>query len=104
MANTNAYLWNGEGENPYYGFLAWADYIIVTADSASMISEAATTGKPVYMVDLAGGSARFDKLHAALLRNGIIRTFAGTLQDYSYTPLDDATMVAEEIRMRLKNK
>ena len=32
--NTNKnFIWNNEGENPYWGMLAWADYIIVTSDS-----------------------------------------------------------------------
>lgn len=98
----NALLWDGTGENPYHGFLAWADYIIVTADSASMLSEAATTGKPVYMATLEGGSARLDRLHDALLDNGIIRKFEGKLEPYSYTPLDDAAMVTGEIRKHWK--
>jgi len=98
----NALLWDGTGDNPYHGFLAWADYIIVTADSASMLSEAATTGKPVYMAALEGGSARFDRLHNALLHKGIIRKFEGKLEPYRYTPLDDAAMVAGEIRKRWK--
>lgn len=98
----NAYVWNGTSDNPYHGFLAWADYIIVTADSASMLSEAATTGKPVYMAALAGGSARFDRLHNALLDGGIIRNFEGKLEAYDYTALNDAAMVAGEIRNRLK--
>lgn len=98
----NIYLWDGTGDNPYHGFLAWADYIIVTADSASMISEAATTGKPVYMAALEGGSARFDRLHNSLLNKGIIRNFKGKLEPYDYTPLNDAAMVAEEIRKRMK--
>lgn len=97
------YIWNGEGENPYHGFLAWADYIIVTADSASMISDAATTGKPVYMAPLEGGSARFDRLHKGLLEKGVIRKFEGRLEHYNYTPLNDAAMVAAEIRKRMKS-
>jgi len=99
----NIYIWDGNGDNPYHGFLAWADYIIVTADSASMISEAATTGKPVYVAPLAGGSARFDRLHNALLEKRVIRNFEGKLDVYDYTPLNDAAMVAEEIRRRMKN-
>ena len=98
----NAYIWDGSGDNPYHGFLAWADYIIVTADSASMLSEAATTGKPVYMAALAGGSARFDRLHDTLLEGGIIRKFEGKLDAYDYTALNDAAMVAGEIRKRRK--
>ncbi|MBI4031474.1 MAG: mitochondrial fission ELM1 family protein, partial [Proteobacteria bacterium] len=93
---------NGMDENPYHGFLAWADYIIVTSDSASMISEAATTGKPVYMEYLEGGSTRFDRFHNDLLDKGMIRKFEGKLEPYSYTPLNDAAMVADGIRKRWK--
>lgn len=53
-------------ENPYLGFLAVADEIIVTADSISMLSEAYATGKPVHMFDLGAGtlSMRHDALVA----------------------------------------
>lgn len=100
--NKNSLFWDGAGENPYHGFLSWADYIIVTEDSASMISEAATTGKPVYTVPLEGGSARFDRLHNSLRGKGIIRKFEGKLEPYSYTPPNDAAMVAGEIKKRMK--
>lgn len=53
-------------DNPYLGFLAVADEIIVTADSISMLSEAYATGKPVHMFDLGAGalSMRHDALMA----------------------------------------
>jgi mitochondrial fission protein ELM1 len=35
--------------NPYYAFLALSGAIVTTADSVSMMSEACTTGKPVYI-------------------------------------------------------
>ena len=34
------YVWDGTGENPYFGMLALADAIVVTVDSVSMVSEA----------------------------------------------------------------
>ncbi len=37
------------GENPYRGYLACADVFVITADSESMLSEACSTGKPVYV-------------------------------------------------------
>ena len=43
------YLWGSSGVNPYMGFLACADNIIVTGDSVSMASEACGTGKPVFI-------------------------------------------------------
>ena len=45
---------NGDPQNPYLGVLAWADRLIVTADSIAMLSEACATGKPVKMFDLGG--------------------------------------------------
>ncbi len=94
------YFWNGEGENPYFAYLALADYILVTADSASMISEACTTGKPVYMIELDGGAKRIDRLHAHLIEKGCLRIFDGQLETYEYTPLNDARMVADEVKKR----
>jgi uncharacterized protein len=41
-------------ENPYRGFLAAADEIVVTGDSISMLAEATATGKPVSIFDLGG--------------------------------------------------
>lgn len=43
------YLWGDTAENPYGGFLACADNIVVTADSVSMCCEATGTGKPIYL-------------------------------------------------------
>ena len=40
---------DGQGENPYLGYLALADILVVTGESESMLAEAAATGKPVYV-------------------------------------------------------
>jgi len=49
------YRWQpNDSANPYLGMLAWADQLIVTADSIAMLSEACATGKPVSMFDLGG--------------------------------------------------
>lgn len=44
------YFWGASGENPYAGFLACADNIVITADSVSMCCEATATGKPLYLM------------------------------------------------------
>lgn len=38
-----------EAENPYFGYLALADAIVVTGESESMLSEACRVGAPVYI-------------------------------------------------------
>ena len=43
------YYWGTEGDNPYSGFLALADNIVITADSVSMCCEATGAGKPLYL-------------------------------------------------------
>ncbi len=97
LRGTDAFIWDGTGDNPYHGMLAWADYILVTADSVSMISDAGSTGKPVYMIPLEGGSKRFDSFHRALAAKGVIRPFDGTLEHWSYPRLNAAQIVASAI-------
>lgn len=41
-----------ESANPYLGYLNAADILVVTGDSESMLAEAVTTGKPVYIYPL----------------------------------------------------
>lgn len=95
------YFWDGTGTNPYFGMLAWADYILVTADSVSMLGDAATTGKPVYVIGLDGGTPRFDKFHKNLVDKGIARPFKGVLEHWHYPPLADSARIADEIRTRM---
>ncbi len=45
---------HGGEKNPYLAFLALADEFIVTGESASMLAEAAATGKPLHVFDPTG--------------------------------------------------
>ena len=46
------YRWKpDDADNPYLGYLALADRFIVTVDSASLLAEACTTGKPVVLFE-----------------------------------------------------
>ncbi|MDI9350099.1 MAG: mitochondrial fission ELM1 family protein [Candidatus Symbiobacter sp.] len=113
------FLWEGSGENPYFGMLAWADHLVVTSDSVSMISEAAATGQPVHVFFLpTGGTGRFLKKIAAILRPqaesggkfahfhqnfaelGIIRDLAVAsdgLAHWSYPLLSESERAAREV-------
>lgn len=102
LSRLPAVLWDGSGPNPYFGYLGLADAIVVTCDSVSMASEAASTGKPVYVFDLPGHSAKFDAFHAGLRHAGVSRRFTGTLDTWSYVPPDDTARVAAEVRRRLE--
>jgi len=102
LADLPAYIWDGSGENPYFGMLGTADAILVTADSVSMISEAAATGKPVHIVELEGGSDKFARFHQGMREAGITRLFNGTLEEWHYAPPDDTARAAAEIRRRFQ--
>ncbi len=96
-----AVIWDGTGENPYFAFLAHADALVVSGDSVNMVSEAAATGKPVFVAELKGGSAKFDRFHRAMHEAGVTRPFAGRLEKWSYRPPDDTLRVAGEIKRRM---
>lgn len=93
-----AEIWDGSGENPYFAYLAFADAILVTADSISMVSEAAATGRPVHVIDLPGGNAKFARFHAAMRRAGITRPFAGKIEHWTYSVPDDTLRAGERLR------
>lgn len=104
LTDIPAFVWDGQGHNPYYGMLALADYILVTCDSVNMLSEACTTGKPTYVIDLPGGSDKFRRFHQSLRDDGLARAFTGKLEKYVYPPLNDMQLVAERIRGMLTVK
>ena len=91
-------IWDGSGENPYFAFLAVADAFLVTADSVSMISEAAATGKPVHVFGLNGGNAKFARFHAAMEAAAITRQFTGRLESWSYPVPDDTARAGAALR------
>jgi mitochondrial fission protein ELM1 len=93
-----AKIWNMTGDNPYYAYLAVADAFLVTADSVSMISEAAATGKPVHVIELDGGDAKFTRFHRAMQEAGITRPFAGRVESWRYQPLDDTARAGAALR------
>jgi uncharacterized protein len=101
LRGTRHYLWDLTGENPYFGLLGLADFIVVTCDSVNMISEAASTGKPVFVEMLPGGSAKSARFLNYMRSAGITRTFDGSLAGYSYTPLDETARVAQRVRQLL---
>jgi uncharacterized protein len=104
LSSEKCIFWDGQGENPYLAMLGTADYFLVTSDSASMVSEACSTGKPVHIIELEGGNDRFTRFHTSLQNDGITRPFKGKLENWSYSPLtctqDAARLVIEKMNER----
>lgn len=98
LEDVPAYIWDGQGANPYFGMLGLADTILATCDSVNMVSEACFTGKPVYVIQLPGGSDKFRRFHQSLRDDGYTRAFEGKLEAWAYPPLDDVRLVADRVR------
>ncbi len=97
----DAWVWDGTGDNPYFGMLALADAIVVTEDSVSMISEACATHAPVYVARLPGRSRRIRQFTQYLIEDGRVREFAGRYEPWPVQPLDDTQAAADDMRHRL---
>ena len=74
------FFWDGTGENPYVALLALADAVVVTADSANMVGEAAATGAPVLLFELPGAYAKHRAFFKVLERCGAVKPFTGRLE------------------------
>ncbi len=101
LAPFGAYIWDGTGENPYFGMLGLADAIIVTADSVSMVSEAAATSAPVFLVRLPGKSARIGAFMDMMVADGRAQDFAGGLDLWDAAPMDDTPAAGAALRALL---
>jgi hypothetical protein len=82
-------VWDGTGDNPYFAFLALSDAIVATEDSVNMVTEAAGTGKPVYVQRLKGNSRRLARFHELMQERGATRPFEGKLESRPYPPIND---------------
>ena len=87
----------------YLSSLALAKYIIVTCDSISMISEAALTGKPLYVATIPAirSDKRFQKFRNLLEDMNIIRKLEYELDTWNYEILDETNRIAKQIKVKL---
>ena len=87
----------------YLSSLALSKYIVVTCDSSSMISEAALTGKPIYvgMLPSLKNDYRFKKFRDLFKELNIIRELGDNLEIWSYERLDETNRIAQEIKKKI---
>ena len=91
------------GDNPYFGFLALADAIVVTGDSVSMCCEAVAAPAPVFIWAPEGWvAAKHARLHHRLFALGAARPLIGaaSLAAWDRARPDAAALVAQAIRDR----
>jgi mitochondrial fission protein ELM1 len=109
LRGDRTFVWDRTGENPLIQFFALASAFLVGKDSVTMPCEAASTGSPVYILDLpriAGEKLeKFERFHADMSATlGITRPFIGTLDPYSYEPLNEAERIAGEISRQMRRR
>lgn len=99
LSGLPGWIWDGTGDNPLFGFLHFADHVLVTEDSANMAAEAASTGKPVHILPMVPlkPAGKFARLHADLQSRGATRPFDGTLDAWTYDPLAETDRAAQAV-------
>ena len=95
-----AFLWEGQGDNPYGSILACADALLVTADSTNMVSEAVATAAPVHVFTPSGGQSRLTRLIDGLIAIGRVRRWTGAVERWPVQPLDATMDVAANLTHR----
>ena len=102
--NFNHHVVKEVDKKAYLSALALADFIVVTGDSISMISEAAVTGKPVYVALMKSkrNNSRFKFFYNQFKDLGIIKELEDRVDNWSYDKLDEVTRIAPIIREKMK--
>ena len=89
----------------YLSSMKLADHIIVTCDSTSMISEAAMTGKPIYVAQMPSirKNDRFQNFYKLFKSLNIIRNLDKTIDNWNYTKLNETDRISKLIKDKFKN-
>ena len=102
--NDNHLVIKERDKKAYLSSLGLADIIIVTCDSTSMISEAAITGKPVYIAQMKNKKSihRFEKFYKLFKDLGIIRDLEDKIEYWKYEGLDEVNRAANLVKEQMK--
>jgi len=87
----------------YLSGLSLAKYIVVTCDSTSMISEAAITGKPIYIADIPAkkNDQRFKMFRELFGKLNITKNLNEKLEIWNYKSLNETVRIAKVIKKQL---
>ena len=103
--SADSYVVNSVDKQAYLSAFALAAYIVVTCDSTSMISEAATSGKPIFVAHMKTkrDNYRFKKFFQLFKKLGIIKDLGEKVESWTYTKLNEAERIAAIINSKIKN-
>lgn len=94
------HAWGSAEENPLLGFMAWADVMVVSGDSVSMLSEALVTPAPLFIAPLGDEGPRHRALHDSLRAAGQARPITDAPAPFARAPRDEVARVVAAIRDR----
>ena len=99
----NSLIIDNVDKKAYLSALSLAKYVAVTCDSTSMISEAALTGKPIYVADIPAkkNDLRIKKFIELFTKLNIIKKLDNKLETWHYEILDETNRIAKEIKKQL---
>jgi len=89
----------------YLSALALSENIVVTCDSSSMISEAALTGKPIYIASILPrkNDKRFQRFRNLFRELNITRNLGEEVEKWNYEKLDETNRVANIIKQKINS-
>ena len=99
------YVVNSVDKQAYLSAYALANYVVVTCDSTSMISEAATSGKPIFIAHMNAkrNNYRFKRFFDLFKKMGIARDLGEKIETWSYNKHNEAERIATLINNKIKN-
>ena len=89
----------------YLSSYALANYVVVTCDSTSMISEAAISKKPIFVAHMKAKrkNYRFKKFFELFNKMGITRNLGEKVETWTYNQHNEAARIAALIKNKIKN-
>jgi len=96
---------NSVDKQAYLSSLAIANSIVVTCDSTSMISEAATSGKPIFVAHMQPkrNNYRFKRFYKLFRELGVIKNLGEKVENWTYNSFNEAERIAAIINRKLKS-
>jgi len=99
------YVVKSVDKQAYLSSYALANYVVVTCDSTSMISEAAISGKPIFVAHMKPkrNNYRFKRFFELFNKMGITRDLGEKVETWTYNKYNEAERIAASIKGKIKS-
>ena len=104
--DSNSHVIQTVDKQAYLSSFALSEKIIVTCDSTSMISEAATSGKPIFVAHMKAkkNNYRFKRFFKLFKEMRIIKDLGDDIKNWTYDNLNEAERIAKLINIKIESK